>query len=39
MRTLGDVNAAYRDYRRAAELAPDWAEARAELARFRVMPH
>lgn len=33
---LGDVRAAYLDYRRAAELAPDWAAPRAELARFRV---
>jgi tetratricopeptide (TPR) repeat protein len=36
--TLGDVNAAYRDYRRATELAPGWEVARAELARFRVVP-
>jgi len=35
---LGDVAAAYRDYRRAAELEPDWQEARLELARFRVEP-
>ncbi len=33
---LGDVEAAYRDYARAAELAPEWNVARAELARFRV---
>jgi len=33
---LGDVRAAYRDYRRAAELAPNWEAPRAELARFRV---
>ena len=34
---LGNVAAAYRDYRRASELAPDWAEPRTELARFRVV--
>jgi tetratricopeptide (TPR) repeat protein len=33
---LGDVAAAYHDYQRAAELAPDWSPARRELARFRV---
>ena len=33
---LGDIVAAYRDYRRAAELAPDWQVAQRELARFRV---
>lgn len=33
---LGDLAAAYRDYQRAAELAPEWSVARAELARFRV---
>jgi tetratricopeptide (TPR) repeat protein len=33
---LGDVRAAYRDYRRAAELAPAWDRPRAELTRFRV---
>lgn len=33
---LGDMTAAYRDYRRASELAPDWRPARAELTRFRV---
>ncbi len=36
--TLGNVAAAYHDYRRATELEPDWAEPRTELARFRVMP-
>lgn len=34
---LGNVAAAYRDYRRASELDPDWAEPRTELARFRVV--
>ncbi|HYD73846.1 MAG TPA: tetratricopeptide repeat protein [Candidatus Binatia bacterium] len=33
---LGQVREAYRDYRRAAELAPTWDEPRTELARFRV---
>jgi tetratricopeptide (TPR) repeat protein len=33
---LGDIPNAYRDYRRAAELAPDWRPAQRELARFRV---
>ncbi|MFT4254063.1 MAG: tetratricopeptide repeat protein [Caulobacter sp.] len=33
---LGDLTAAYRDYSRAAELAPDWAAPKAELARFTV---
>lgn len=33
---LGELTAAYRDYQRAAELAPEWNVARAELARFRV---
>lgn len=33
---LGDLRAAYADFRRAAELAPDWAAPRAELARFQV---
>ena len=33
---LGNVAAAYRDYRRASELDPDWAEPRSELTRFRV---
>jgi tetratricopeptide (TPR) repeat protein len=32
----GDTQAAYADYRRAADLAPDWASPRTELARFRV---
>lgn len=34
---LGNLPAAYRDYRRASELAPDWREPRADLARFRVV--
>lgn len=34
---LGNVAAAYRDYRRASELDPDWADPRTELARFRVV--
>lgn len=33
---LGEVREAYRDYRRAAELAPDWEIPRTELTRFRV---
>lgn len=33
---LGDLRAAYADYRRAGELDPGWARPRAELARFRV---
>lgn len=36
--TLGDVQGAYRDYRRAAELEPDSEDARLELARFQVVP-
>jgi tetratricopeptide (TPR) repeat protein len=36
---LGDVQSAYRDYRRAAELEPDSEDARLELARFQVVPH
>jgi tetratricopeptide (TPR) repeat protein len=31
----GNVRAAYEDYRRAAESAPDWAPPRHELTRFR----
>jgi tetratricopeptide (TPR) repeat protein len=34
---LGNVRAAYRDYRRASQLDPEWEEPRAELARFRVV--
>ncbi|MGE0596481.1 MAG: tetratricopeptide repeat protein [Hyphomonadaceae bacterium] len=33
---MGDVRAAYNDYRRAAELAPSWDAPRTELARFQV---
>jgi tetratricopeptide (TPR) repeat protein len=33
---LGQVREAYRDYRRAAELAPQWDRPRTELTRFRV---
>jgi tetratricopeptide (TPR) repeat protein len=33
---LGDLGAAYRDYTRAAELAPEWALPQVELARFTV---
>ncbi|HVQ07579.1 MAG TPA: tetratricopeptide repeat protein [Allosphingosinicella sp.] len=33
---LGNVAAAYRDYRRASELAPTWREPQLELTRFRV---
>jgi tetratricopeptide (TPR) repeat protein len=33
---LGNVAAAYRDYRRASELDPAWREPRIELTRFRV---
>ena len=34
----GEVKAAYRDYRQASLLAPEWAEPRTELARFTVRP-
>jgi tetratricopeptide (TPR) repeat protein len=34
---LGNVAAAYHDYRRASELDPEWREPRTELARFRVV--
>ena len=33
---LGNINAAYADYREAARLAPEWNIPREELARFRV---
>ena len=33
---VGDAHAAYRDYQRAAELAPDWRAPSLELARFQV---
>jgi tetratricopeptide (TPR) repeat protein len=35
---LGNVREAYNDYRAASELAPDWADPRTELTRFRVTP-
>jgi tetratricopeptide (TPR) repeat protein len=35
--TLGNLNAAYRDYREASRLEPTWNEPRVELARFRVV--
>jgi tetratricopeptide (TPR) repeat protein len=35
---LGDLAGAYRDYRQAQTLNPDFAPARFELARFQVMP-
>jgi tetratricopeptide (TPR) repeat protein len=34
--TLGNVREAYRDYRRASELDPSWADPQRELRRFRV---
>lgn len=34
----GDLRQAYEDYRRAAELAPDWPRPHLELARFQVRP-
>lgn len=34
--SLGNVAAAYADYRRASELKPDWRAPRAELSRFSV---
>jgi tetratricopeptide (TPR) repeat protein len=36
---LGNVREAYDDYLAASELAPDWADPRTELQRFRVSPH
>jgi tetratricopeptide (TPR) repeat protein len=33
---LGQLRAAYNDYRRAADMAPTWAPPRTELTRFRV---
>lgn len=33
---LGNLTAAYKDYSRAAELKPDWAPPKTELARFTV---
>lgn len=35
----GNVANAYADYKRAAELAPQWQEPKVELARFRVRPN
>ncbi len=35
---MGDLAAAYRDYRQARDLAPDFQPARTELARFVVRP-
>jgi len=35
---LGHVAQAYADFRRASELSPDWAQPRAELQRFRIVP-
>ena len=35
---LGNVGAAYRDYRQASVLAPNWEEPREDLQRFRVVP-
>lgn len=35
--TLGNVRAAYDDYRRATQLSPNWQEPRVELRRFRVV--
>ena len=35
---LGNVREAYNDYLAASELAPDWADPRTELLRFRVAP-
>ena len=34
---LGNIRAAYSDYRRASQLAPRWNEPRVELSRFRVV--
>lgn len=34
---LGNVSNAYRDYRRASELDPDWEDPRTELRRFTVV--
>jgi tetratricopeptide (TPR) repeat protein len=36
--SLGNVRAAYDDYRRASELDPDWRDPQTELRRFRVTP-
>lgn len=36
--SLGNVRAAFADYRRASQLAPMWTEPKLELARFQVRP-
>lgn len=35
---LGNITEAYRDYQRAVQLEPEWADAQTEFARFRVVP-
>ena len=35
--TLGNLNAAYRDYTAASRIDPEWREPRLELTRFRVL--
>jgi len=35
--TMGNLNAAYRDYSEASRIAPAWNEPRTELTRFRVI--
>jgi tetratricopeptide (TPR) repeat protein len=35
---LGDARAAYRDFRMASQIEPNWAAPRTELQRFRVVP-
>jgi tetratricopeptide (TPR) repeat protein len=35
---LGNVRAAYNDYRQAAALKPEWAEPRTQIQRFSVVP-
>ena len=35
--TLGNLNAAYRDYTAASRIDPEWREPQVELARFRVV--
>lgn len=35
--TMGNLNAAYRDYTAASRIDPEWREPRQELARFRVV--
>jgi tetratricopeptide (TPR) repeat protein len=36
---MGDLKAAYLDYRKAADLAPQWDRPKKELARFTVVQH